>query len=256
MSRIVVCLDVKDGRVVKGVKFEGLRDVGDPVELALRYAAEGADEIVVLDISATVEGRRTTLDAVRLAAGRLGVPLTVGGGIAAVDDFARALDAGATKAAINSAAVRRPGLLDEVAARFGSDAVVASIDAKWDPAAGFFRVHTHGGRTPTSYDAAAWARECEARGAGEILLTSIDRDGSRDGYDLELVRAVAGAVAVPVTASGGGAAVAHFCDAFLAGAAAVLAAGAFHDGTLSVHEVKRALAAGGLPNRSPQSTGP
>jgi cyclase len=273
-KRVIVCLDVKDGRVVKGVSFEGLRDMGDPVELAMRYEAEGADEIVFLDISASAEGRRTLLDVVRRTAERLFVPLTVGGGIHAVDDVARALRAGADKVSINTAGVRRPELFTEAAERFGAQCIVASIDAKWEEGAsagragaeaaperpdaqqrdaeptGAYRVYTHGGRTATGLDAIAWAREAVARGAGEILLTSIDRDGRRNGFDLALTRSVATAVAVPVVASGGAGAPEHFRDAFvLAGADAALAAGIFHDGTTTVPVVKRFLAEAGIPVR-------
>jgi len=264
-KRVIVCLDVRDGRVVKGTRFVDLRDMGDPVELAVRYEAEGADEIVFLDISATVEGRATLLDVVRRTAERLFIPLTVGGGIGSVDDIARVLRAGADKVSINTAAVRRPELLTEAAERFGRQCVVASIDAAHsgrqcvvasiDAARsgdGSFTVFTHGGRTATSLDAVAWARECAERGAGEILLTSIDEDGRRSGYDLELTAAVARSVSVPVIASGGAGAAEHFRDAFHAGADAALAAGIFHDGTTTVRDVKRFLAAAGVPVRLTQ----
>jgi len=247
-KRVIVCLDVRDGRVVKGTRFVDLRDMGDPVELATRYEAEGADEIVFLDISASVEGRATLLDVVRRTAERLFIPLTVGGGIGSVDDIARVLRAGADKVSVNTAAVRRPELLTEAAERFGSQCVVASIDAARSPD-GAFTVFTHGGRTATSLDAIAWARECAERGAGEILLTSIDEDGRRNGYDLELTGAVARSVSIPVIASGGAGAPEHFRDAFLAGADAALAAGIFHDGTTTVRDVKRFLAAAGVPVR-------
>ncbi len=250
-KRVVVCLDVRDGRVVKGTRFVDLRDMGDPVELAMRYEAEGADEIVFLDISASVEGRATLLDAVRRTAERLFIPLTVGGGIGSVDDIARVLRAGADKVSINTAAVRRPELLTEAAERFGSQCVVASIDAARSANAAF-TVFTHGGRTATSLDAIAWARECVERGAGEVLLTSIDQDGRRNGYDLELTAAVAQSASVPVIASGGAGAPEHFRDAFLAGADAALAAGIFHDGTTTVRDVKRFLAAAGVPVRLTQ----
>ena len=250
-KRVVVCLDVRDGRVVKGTRFVDLRDMGDPVELAMRYEAEGADEIVFLDISASVEGRATLLDVVRRTAERLFIPLTVGGGIGSVDDIARVLRAGADKVGINTAAVRRPELLTEAAERFGSQCVVVSIDAARS-ADGTFTVFTHGGRTATSLEAVAWARECAERGAGEILLTSIDEDGRRNGYDLELTGAVARHATVPVIASGGAGAPEHFRDAFLAGADAALAAGIFHDGTTTVRDVKRFLAAAGVPVRLTQ----
>lgn len=260
-KRLIVCLDVKDGRVVKGVSFEGLRDVGDPVELAARYEAEGADEIVFLDISASAEGRRTLLDVVRRTAERLFIPLTVGGGINVVDDVAKALRAGADKVSINTGAVRRPELLTEAAAEFGAQCIVASIDAKAEPAPDgapggtFYHVYTHGGRNPTGLEATAWARECVRRGAGEILITSIDQDGRRDGYDLALTRAVAEAVDVPVIASGGAGRVEHFREAFEAGADAALAAGIFHDGVVRIGEVKRALAEAGIPIRTDSGRG-
>ena len=246
--RLIACLDVRAGRVVKGVQFVGLRDVGDPVELATRYEAEGADEIVYLDIAASAEERATLLDLARRTAERLFIPLTIGGGIRTVDDMALALRAGADKVGLNSAAVRRPDVLDEGAARFGAQCIVASIDAKWED--GRFRVYTHGGRTPTDREAVSWAAECAARGAGEILLTSIDRDGARDGYHLELTRAVADAVTVPVIASGGAGSAGHVCDALLRGGAyAALVAGILHDGTLTVADLKRAMQAAGLAVR-------
>jgi cyclase len=245
--RVIVCLDVKDGRVVKGVRFRELRDVGEPAALAERYEREGADEIVFLDISATREGRATFLDVVRRTAERLFVPLTVGGGIRTADDGARVLRAGADKVALNSAAVERPEALGELSARFGAQCVVASIDAALED--GAWRVHTHGGTKATGLEAVEWARECVRRGAGEILLTSIDRDGTRDGYDLALTRAVADAVAVPVVASGGAGGPAHVADALRAGADAALLAGVLHDGLLTVGEVKTTLARGGIPVR-------
>jgi cyclase len=245
--RLIACLDVREGRVVKGVRFEGLRDVGDPVELAARYEAEGADEIVFLDITASSEARATLLHLARRTAERLFVPLTVGGGIRTVDDITAALRAGADKVALNSALVARPEVLTEGALRFGAQCLVASIDAKWED--GRFRVYTHGGRTRTGHDAVSWAVECTQRGAGEILLTSIDRDGRRDGYDLALTRAVSAAVAVPVIASGGAGSAAHVCDALAAGANAALVAGILHDGVETVGGLKAALRAAGFAVR-------
>lgn len=246
--RLIVCLDVRDGRVVKGVNFTGLRDVGDPVVLAERYEAEGADEITFLDISATHEARATLLDLARRTAERLFIPLTIGGGIRTADDIAAALRAGADKVSINSAAVRTPELLTRGAERFGAQCVVASIDAKWDGQC--YRVHTAGGRVPTELDAIEWAQECVARGAGEILLTSIDRDGRRDGYDLALTRAVAESVDVPVIASGGAGTTAHVCEAIIDGLAdAALVAGIVHDGVTTVGALKAAMRLAALPVR-------
>ena len=246
--RIVVCLDVQGGRVVKGTGFVNLRDVGDPVMLATRYEAEGADEVVFLDIAASAEDRATLLDVARRTAEQLFVPLTIGGGIRSADDVGHALRAGADKVSINSAAVRRPEVLREAAARFGAQCIVASIDAKRD--ADGWRVYVKGGRERTELDAVAWAQECARHGAGEILLTSIDRDGARTGYDVEFTRAVAGAVTVPVIASGGAGSAAHVCDALEAGADAALLAGILHDGLTTVHAVKRAVADAGLPVRA------
>jgi cyclase len=242
MRRIVVCLDVDGGRVVKGVRFQSLRDIGDPAELAERYEAQGADEIVFLDISASAEGRSTLLDSARRTAECLFIPLTIGGGIRSVDDIARTLRAGADKVTINSAAVARPALLTEAAERFGSQCIVASIDAKDG------EVYVHGGRTPTSLDAIEWARTCVEHGAGEILLTSIERDGSRGGYDLDLTRAVAEAVSVPVVASGGAGSPQHIADV-LADADAALVAGIVHDGITTVGEIKAAVTRAGIPCR-------
>ena len=249
LTRLIVCLDVRDGRVVKGVGFAGLRDVGDPVELAARYELEGADEIVFLDISASRESRSTLLDTVRRAAVEVFVPLTVGGGVGTADDVARVLRAGADKVSINTAAVSRPELLTECAERFGSQCVVASIDAKRED--GGWRVWTHGGTVPTGIDAVEWARECVARGAGEILLTSIDRDGARSGFDLALTRAVSEAVPVPVIASGGAGRADHVRDAVLEGRAdAVLVAGILHDGLTTVRELKAELSRAHIPVRA------
>lgn len=257
--RVVVCLDVKDGRVVKGTKFKGLRDVGDPVELARRYESEGADEIVFLDISASHEGRGTLLDTVRRTAEVLFIPLTVGGGVRSADDMHALLRAGADKVSVNSGAVNDPEVLTRGSDRFGSQCVVASIDAAWtedgDSGPGWYH-HTHGGRIPTRLEAIAWARECVERGAGEILLTSIDRDGVRTGYDLELTRAVAEAVPVPVIASGGAGNAEHLRDGFREGrAAAVLLAGILHDGLTTVGALKSKLIGWGIPVRAVSPTG-
>jgi imidazole glycerol-phosphate synthase subunit HisF len=246
--RLVVCLDVLGGRVVKGTRFVDLREVGDPVELAARYEAEGADEIVFLDISASAEARQTLLDVARRTAERLFVPLTIGGGIRSADDVGLALRAGADKVSINSAAVDRPALLTEAAERFGAQCIVASIDAKRH--GNGWRVHVKGGRVCTELDVVTWAVECVQRGAGEILLTSIDRDGARTGYDLDLTRAVADAVSVPVVASGGAGTPAHVCQAFEAGADAALLAGILHDGITTVRTIKRAMRNAGLPVRA------
>lgn len=247
--RVVVCLDVKDGRVVKGTQFEELRDVGDPVELAARYESEGADEVVFLDISASAEGRGTFLETVRRTAEVLFVPLTVGGGVRTADDIGRLLRAGADKISVNTAAVERPELLTEGAERFGSQCVVASVDAaRRDD--GAWRAFTHGGRTATDLEAVAWARECAELGAGEILLTSIDRDGVRTGYDLDLTRAVSDAVTVPVVASGGAGEAEHLRQAFEeGGASAALLAGILHDELTTVDELKEALRGWGVPVR-------
>ena len=246
--RLVVCLDVKGGRVVKGVQFVELRDVGDPVALAERYEREGADEMVFLDISASAEERATLWDVVRRTAERLFIPLTVGGGVRSADDVGRALRSGADKVSINTAAVERPEVMTESAERFGAQCVVASIDAKRDGSS--WRVYTKGGRVPTELDAVEWAAECVRRGAGEILLTSIDRDGARTGYDLELTRAVASIVDVPVVASGGAGAATHVCEVLRdAGADAALVAGILHDGVTTVGELKAAMQLDGIPVR-------
>jgi cyclase len=246
--RLVACLDVRGGRVVKGVQFVGLRDVGDPVELAVRYEAEGADELVYLDIAASAEARTTLLSLAQRTAERLFIPLTIGGGIRDVSDIAAALRAGADKVALNSAAVRRPEVLTEGAERFGAQCIVASIDAKEE--GGRFRVYTHGGQAPTTLDAVEWAVECVRRGAGEILLTSIDRDGARDGFHLALTRAVSNAVSVPVIASGGAGSAVHVCDALTEGQAdAALVAGILHDGLVTIAQLKHAMRSAGLPVR-------
>ncbi|OJT22561.1 imidazole glycerol phosphate synthase subunit HisF [Archangium sp. Cb G35] len=247
--RLIVCLDVKGGRVVKGVQFEGLRDVGDPVELAMRYEEAGADEVTFLDISASNEERGTLWDLVHRTAERLFIPLTVGGGVRTVDDVGRALRAGADKVSLNSAAVARPEVLTECAERFGAQCVVASIDAKRD--GGRWRVYTHGGKKATDLDAVTWARECVKRGAGEILLTSIDRDGARSGYDLELTRTIAEQVDVPVIASGGAGNAEHVRAALQEGKAeAALVAGILHDGVTTVGAIKELLQKSGLGIRS------
>ena len=249
--RIIACLDVRGGRVVKGTQFVALRDVGDPVELAERYELEGADEIVFLDISASSEERATLLEVARRTAERLFVPLTIGGGVRTADDMGRALRAGADKVSVNTAAVERPGLLAEAAARFGSQCVVASIDARRDESsASGWRVYVRGGQLRTELDALTWARHCADRGAGEILLTSIDRDGARAGYDIELTRTIVQAVGVPVIASGGAGSATDVRDALRDGQAdAALLAGILHDGLTTVGEIKRILAEEGIPVR-------
>lgn len=246
--RVIPCLDVRDGRVVKGVRFENLTDQGDPAESALRYAEQGADEIVFLDIGAAPEERDTDVEWVRRTAERVFVPLTVGGGVRSEADARRLLRSGADKVGINSTAVDRPELLAELARRFGSQCVVLSVDARKRPEGGW-EVVTRGGRQATGKDALAWIREGVERGAGEILLTSIDRDGTQGGYDLDLITEVSRAVPVPVIASGGAGAPEHLASALAAGAAAVLAASIFHQGTYTVGEVKRALAEAGFPIR-------
>lgn len=249
MTRVIPCLDVKNGRVVKGVKFEALKDQGDPVDAARAYDAQGADELVFLDISATVEGRRTMLDVVARVADEVFIPLTVGGGVSDVEHARDLLMAGADKVAVNSAAVKDPALLGRLAARFGSQCVVLAVDAKRVDG-GRFEVFTHAGKKATGKDALDWCAEGVAAGAGEILLTSIDKDGTRSGYDTELLAAVRARVSVPVVASGGAGSPQHFVDAVKAGASAVLAAGLFHEKRLTIDEVKRALTAAGIPARS------
>ena len=247
--RVIACLDVKDGRVVKGTRFVNLRDSGDPVVLAECYEEQGADEIVFLDIAATNEERGTLLDLVRRTAERLFIPLTVGGGMRTLDDIANALRAGADKVAINSAAVRRPQLLTQAAARFGSQCVVASIDAL--KKAEFWEVHVNGGRQPTGLDAVDWTKRCVELGAGEILLTSIDRDGGRSGYDIELLSRVSRAITVPLVASGGAGSARDVVDAFiLGGADAALLAGVLHDATTDIRGVKSALRAASITVRA------
>lgn len=250
--RVIPCLDVKDGRVVKGVNFVSLRDAGDPVEQAVLYDAAGADELTFLDITASHENRDTILDVVSRTAARIFLPLTVGGGIRSVDDMRRLLLAGADKCSINSAAVARPELVREGATKFGSQCVVVAIDAK-QSAPGKWEVFTHGGRKGTGIDVLDWARQVVAMGAGEILLTSMDRDGTGVGFDTELLRAVCGAVRVPVIASGGVGILQHFVEGARAGATGLLAASVFHFGTFSIAEVKAALAEAGLPVRMPEA---
>jgi cyclase len=246
--RVVVCLDVLGGRVVKGVAFQSLRDAGDPVELAAAYERAGADEIVFLDIGASPEQRDTVLDLARRSAEQLFIPLTIGGGIRSADDITATLRAGADKVSINSAAVSRPALLTEAAERFGSQCVVISIDAKRE--GNGWRVYTNGGRAQTNLDAVGWAIEAVRRGAGEILLTSIDRDGTQSGYDLELTRQIVDSVQVPVIASGGAGNPADVAGVIAdAGADAALVAGILHDGFTTVDALKRAIAAAGFPVR-------
>jgi imidazole glycerol-phosphate synthase subunit HisF len=246
-KRVIPCLDVDNGRVVKGVGFVDLRDAGDPVELACRYDAAGADELVFLDITATSDRRETVVDLARRTADDVFIPFTIGGGIRSVADAQAVLDAGADKVSINSAALARPELIGELAANFGAQCVVLAIDAKRDGEG--WEAYVAGGRTPTGRDAVAWAREGVERGAGEILLTSMDRDGTNAGYDLPLTRAVADAVAVPVIASGGAGRLEHLIDALEAGADAVLCASILHYGQHTVPEIKAALARDGVAVR-------
>jgi cyclase len=240
LNRIIPCLDVRGGRVVKGVRFEGLRDVGDPATLAAGYAADGADEIVMLDVSATIESRSTMLETVAAVRAVIDVPLTVGGGIRDVSDAAAALQAGADRVSINSAAVQRPSLVDELADRFGSQCVVVAIDARRRET-GDWETLIAAGRRTTGIDAVAWAIDATARGAGEILLTSHDRDGTGEGYDLDLVRTVAGSVRTPVIASGGARVAADLESAFQSGASAALLAGVLHDQITTIRDLRRAL---------------
>jgi len=247
-KRLVPCLDVDRGRVVKGVRFATLRDAGDPVECAARYDAEGADELVFLDITASSDTRPIVIEMVRRVAEAVFLPFTVGGGVRSVEDADALLRAGADKVAVNTAAVADPGLVERLALRFGSQAVVLAIDARAQD--GGFGVFTHGGRRPAGLDAVAWAREGQRLGAGEILLTSMDRDGTRDGYDVALTRAVASAVNLPVVASGGCGNVAHLRDAFvLGGASAALAASIFHFGEIRIADAKAELLAAGVEVR-------
>jgi cyclase len=252
--RVIPCLDVADGRVVKGVNFTGLRDAGDPVELARRYDAEGADELTFLDITASSAGRQTTLEVVSRTAEQVFIPLTVGGGVRSAADVDTLLRAGADKVGVNTAAIARPELLAEIADRFGRQVLVLSVDARRVPAGARgtesgFEVTTHGGRRGTGIDALRWAARAAELGAGEILLNSMDADGTRDGFDLELIAAVRAVVSVPVIASGGAGAARHFPPAVAAGADAVLAASVFHYQQVSIGEVKSSLAAAGVPVR-------
>lgn len=249
--RVIPCLDVKDGRVVKGVNFENLREMGDPVELARRYFAQGADELTFLDVTATVDDRATTYDVVRRTAEEVFIPLTVGGGVRSAEDVARLLGVGADKVGVNSAAIARPDLVGEIADRFGAQVLVLSLDVKRAPGtASGFVVTTHGGRTLTALDALEWAREAIERGAGELLVNSIDADGTKDGFDLELVALMREISSVPVIASGGAGAAEHFAPAVHAGADAVLAASVFHSGLLTIGQVKDALSADGIEVRA------
>ena len=248
-KRIIPCLDVKNGRVVKGVNFVNLRDAGDPVECAIEYDKKGADELVLLDISATNEGRGTMIDIVSRVANSIFIPFTVGGGIRTTEDFKELLRAGADKISVNSAAVRNPDLINEAAYKFGSQCVVCAIDAKRREQ-GSWEVYLNGGRLPTGIDAVAWAQEAVSRGAGEILLTSMDCDGKKTGYDLELTRAVSERVGVPVIASGGAGALEHFYDALTVGKAdAVLAASLFHFNEIPIETLKAYLSERGIPVR-------
>lgn len=246
--RVIPCLDVRDGRVVKGVNFENLRDAGDPAEQARVYDRQGADEITFLDIAASVEGRGALLDAVRRTAEACFTPLTVGGGVRSLDDIRTLLLAGADKASINTAAIKDPSLINRAAEKFGAQCIVVALDAK-SVGPSKWELFTHGGRNPTGIDALEFAKEVADRGAGEILLTSMDRDGTKVGYDVELLRQVSSAVSVPVVASGGVGNLQHLVDGARAGASAVLAASIFHFGQHSVNDAKAALAAAGLPVR-------
>lgn len=248
-KRIIPCLDVTDGRVVKGTKFLELRDAGDPVECAKVYDAQGADELVFLDITASSDNRATMVDVVERTASQCFMPLTVGGGIRTVDDMRVMLNAGADKVSVNTSAIQRPELVREGAERFGSQCIVVAIDARRRPEGGW-TVYTHGGRKPTELEAVAWAKRVEELGAGEILLTSMDADGTKEGYDLDLVRSVSEAVSIPVIASGGAGKLEHMAEVLLrAGADAVLAASIFHFGDYTVGDVKKYLASHGVPMR-------
>jgi len=260
-KRIIACLDVRDGVVVKGINFAGLRNAGDPAELARRYNTEGIDELVILDVTATLEARRALGNTIRAVSRELFIPLTVGGGIRALEDAAAAIEAGADKVSLNTAALSNPGLVTQLAERYGSQAVVVAVDAKRE--ADRWSVYARSGSAATSRDAVEWAREAEARGAGEILLTSMDRDGTRAGFDCELTAAVSRALSIPVIASGGAGTFQHFADVFTIGAAdAALAASVFHFSEHAVDDLKQYLADRGVPIRpvppvpSPQSPSP
>jgi imidazole glycerol-phosphate synthase subunit HisF len=253
-KRIIACLDVRDGKVVKGINFEGLRDAGDPAALAARYNREGIDELVVLDVTATIEARQARAQTIRAVAREIFLPLTVGGGIRTEEDAAAAIEAGADKVSLNTAALQDPSLITRVAARYGSQAVIVAIDGKRRP--GGFDVYARSGTTVTARDAVAWAQEAAERGAGEILLTSIDRDGTRQGFDCELTRSVSEAVEIPVIASGGAGSFDHFAEVFTRGCAdAALAASIFHFNEKSVAELKAHLARCGIPVRQYRRTG-
>ena len=250
MIRVIPCLDVDRGRVVKGVNFVGLRDAGDPVELAARYDREGADELVFLDITASHEGRGTIVELARRTAEEVFIPFTIGGGLRSEEDIREVLAAGADKVSLNSAAVRDPGLISRGSQRFGAQCIVVAIDAKRREGGDGWEVFLNGGRLPTGREAVAWAAEAAGRGAGELLVTSMDRDGTQDGFDVELLAAVADAAPVPVIASGGAGRLEHFAAAVSEGRAdAVLAASVFHDGVYSIAEVKDAMAGAGVPVR-------
>ena len=247
-KRIIACLDVRNGQVVKGVHFEGLRNAGDPAELAARYNEEGIDEVVILDVTATIEGRRALADTVGAVARRIFIPLTVGGGIRSEDDAAAAVDAGADKVSLNTAALVNPDLITTLASRYGSQAVIVAVDAKW--VNGRAMVYVRSGQTGTEREAVEWAREAASRGAGEILLTSIDRDGTRQGFDCRLTAAVSAAVPIPVIASGGAGSLEHFAEVFIEGRAdAALAASIFHFSEHSVRRLKELLRSREIPVR-------
>ena len=247
-KRIIACLDVRNGQVVKGVHFEGLRNAGDPAELAARYNEEGIDEVVILDVTATIEGRRALADTVGAVARRIFIPLTVGGGIRSEDDAAAAVDAGADKVSLNTAALVNPDLITTLASRYGSQAVIVAVDAKW--VNGRAMVYVRSGQTGTEREAVEWAREAASRGAGEILLTSIDRDGTRQGFDCRLTAAVSAAVPIPVIASGGAGSLEHFAEVFIEGRAdAALAASIFHFSEHSVRKLKELLRSREIPVR-------
>ena len=247
-KRIIPCLDVKDGRTVKGIHFVGLRDMGDAVELGARYAAEGADELVYLDISASVEGRKTFCDLVSRVAEELNIPFTVGGGISTLDDAARLLDAGADKISVNTAAINNPGLIDSIAGKYGSQFVVIAIDAR--VVDGRWMATTHGGRVPTDRELFSWAHEAQERGAGELLFTSMDHDGTRDGYPCETYAALADALSIPVIASGGAGCIQHIADVLTVGRAdAALAASIFHSGEIPIPTLKQELRKQNIPVR-------